>query len=276
MFNEVADGRYKVRLQQVGIFVLVVLGLYLTSLAIGGFANLRYVGAGIPPSNTITVSGEGESFAVPDIATFSFTVTEEGATSAAAQEKATEKINDATAYLKEQKIDEKDIKTIAYNIYPKYEYETQACPVSSSGISYPCVPGKQKLVGYETSQTISVKVRDTKVAGDLLVGIGKVGISNVSGVDFTVDDDNAIKDEAREKAIVQAREHAEVLAKQLGVRLVRVVSFNENGSPYYYAYDSKVALEAGGRGGATPSVAPDLPVGENKYTSNVTVTYEIR
>jgi hypothetical protein len=136
------------------------------------------------------------------------------------------------------------------------------------------LPGKQVLVGYTVTQSDQVKVRNTDVVGDVLTKVGTTGISNVSGVDFTIDDQKKIESDARAKAITDAKNKAQTLAAQLGVKLVRIVSFNESGSnPYpYYSNSMKVA---DGMGGA--ATAPSrLSVGQNKVTSNVDITYEIR
>jgi hypothetical protein len=188
---------------------------------------------------------------------------------------ATQKINAITAYLKGAGVNEKDIKTIDYSVYPQYDYQNALCPQSTSGAAIYCPPGRQVLKGYEVRQTTQVKVRDTAKAGDLLTGVGGKGATEVSGLTFTFDDPNAMQDEARNKAITDAKKKADVLAKQLGVRLVRVVSFNENGnypSPIYY----DKAVMTSGMGGAEPARAPEISVGQNKVTSNVSVTYEIR
>jgi len=248
---------------------LGMLALFLVVATIKEFKEMRYVGSGIDATNTITVSGEGEVFAVPDIATFSVTVLERANTVEPAQERASEKNNAIVAYLKEQGIAEKDIKTTDYNVYPRYEYGTASCREGY------CPPGEQRLVGYEVSQTLTVKVRDTEKAGGLLSGVGSLGASSVSGLSFTVDDEDKLQNEARGLAIEDARTQAAELAKQLNVRLVRIVGFSENGyyPPMPYAargaaMDMAVAQEA--------KLAPDLPVGENKIVSNVTVTYEVR
>ncbi len=254
--------------RKAGVAVLILLAIFLAVITGRELMQYRYVGAGVMPANTIAVTGQGEVFAIPDIAEFSFSVTELGATTAVAQEKAAVKINKALAYLEDEGIEEKDIKTIGYSAYPKYEYSQGVC-----GPTY-CPPGKQVLQGYEVTQTISVKVRNTNKAGDLLTGVGGAGVQQVSGINFTVDDIEAVKAEAREKAIADAKAKAEVLRKDLGVRLVRIVSFNEYGSeppmPYYYGKGG-VAMDA-----VESRVAPDVPAGENKIVSTVNIVYEIR
>lgn len=255
-----------------GLAVLSLLAFYLLALVFSEFKSMRYIGSGVSASNTITVSGEGEVSAVPDMATFSVTIQERAKTVAAAQEVATEKSNDILAYLEGEGIDEKDIQTADYSVYPEYEYQTTE--VCRDGY---CGPGKQVLVGYQVSQTITVKVRDTEQAGDLLAGVGERGASQVSGLSFTIDDEEALQNAARDEAIADAKDKAQELARSLGVKVVRVVGFSENGSypptPYAYgrggtAMDMAVAQEA--------KAAPAIPAGENKIFSNVTITYEIR
>jgi uncharacterized protein YggE len=260
------------RLRGSAALVLTLLALFLVVEVVKGVKEFKYIGGGVPVTNVVTITGEGEVFAVPDIATFSFSVIEEAATVGAAQEVATEKINAILSYLKDAGIEDKDIKTLGYNVYPKYSYDTVTC------FSYPCPPMRDpEISGYEVSQTIEIKVRDTEQAGGLLSNIGERGASNLSGVNFTIDDEDALKSEAREQAIANAKEKAEELASDLGVRLVRVVSFYEEENypygPIYYGYD-----KAMGMGGVAESmsVAPALPAGENKIISRVNITYEIR
>ena len=202
---------------------LGVLALFLLAATFGELKSLRFIGRGVTATNTITASGNGEVFAVPDTATFSVTVQENAAEVKPAQDAATEKSNDIVAYLKAQGIDEKDMQTTDYSVYPQYEYQQASCREGY------CPPGKQVLNGYQVSQTLTVKVRDTKKAGDLLSGVGSRGASQVSGLSFTVDDEDALQAEARQMAIDEARDKAEALAAQLGVNIVRVVGVREGG-----------------------------------------------
>ncbi|MDQ3076640.1 MAG: SIMPL domain-containing protein [bacterium] len=246
--------------------------VFLFVLTIGTVRSWNESDAATGERPQITVLGTGEVTKVPDIAEFTFTVQEEGKTTKEAQDKATAKANAAIAYLKESKIEDKDIKTIGYNVNPKYEYRTTAC---IAGV--PCVPGNQVLIGYEVSQSVQVKVRDTSVAGNVLSGIGNLSVSNVSGLNLTIDDKTELEREARQKAIDDAEAKARALAGDLNVRLVRITNFQEttNGiPPIYYGKESVMNQTMDSRGAAAP--APQLPGGENTITSNVTITYEIR
>lgn len=247
---------------------LAMLALFLLLLVIDQFGNL-----GRPdmyPANTITVEGTGKGTSIPNLAVISFSVTEEADTVAKAQEAATAKTDAALAAVKNLGIEEKDVKTVSYNVYPTYE----SFPPCYSGVcpNY----GNPKIIGYEVSQSVEVKVRDTAKAGDALQALGSVGVQNIQGPSFQVDEDDAIRNVAREEAIKEAKAKAKVLAEQLGVRLVKVVSFYENTMPYpYYGMGGGYDMAMGGPE-AMMGKAPSLPTGEQETTVSVSITYEIR
>lgn len=258
------------RLRKALLTAVILLSVFLAVQVLSALQSMRFIGSGLTASNTISVSGHGEALAVPDIATFYFSVVSEKSTVAAAQADATAKANAVTAYLTGAGVDKKDIQTSDYSINPQYDYITQAC---TNGY---CPGGKQTLRGYEVRQSTTVKVRDTAKAGDLLAGVGGQGATELSGLQFTLDNPDAAQADARKEAIADAKTKAEVLAKQLGVSLVRVVSFSENGGGYPMPY-------AYGRGGVTANqaldskaVAPEISVGQNKISNDVNITYEIR
>jgi uncharacterized protein YggE len=217
---------------------------------------------------TINVSGEGEVLAVPDVGQFSFSVNAEAETAAEAQEQSGTAINEILAYLREQGIEDKDIKTQNYNLSPRYRFEPTVCPVGSF-----C--NRERVQdGFEVTQTISVKVRNTDDAGAIIAGVGERGATNISRLDFVIDDVDSLREEAREIAIRDAREKAERLANDLGVSLKRVVNFSEGGGYYepYFQERAVMALDASeaGFGGA------ELPMGEESTTVRVNITYEIK
>lgn len=214
---------------------------------------------------TITVTGTGKASATPNVAHISFSVTETGATTATAQDAATKRTDTALAAIKKLGIAEADIQTSGYSISP--QYATQACPPGA------LCPQNAKITGYQASESIEVKVRDTKKAGEVLQALGSAGVQNVSGPDFMVDDTAGVDAEARGKAIADARAKAEILASQLGVHLGKVVGFSENGGGIYPMYASGMAKNT--RMDAVMP-APSLPVGTSESNTSVTVIYEIR
>lgn len=245
--------------------VLVVLGIFLLALTVNTVKEFKYIGSGQYPDSTISFSGTGEVFAVPDVATFSFSVTKEASTVDEAQKAVEDVISVATQILKDQGVEEKDIKTTSYNVYPRYDYRN----TSNFGGS------ERVFKGYEVSQTTSVKVKEAAKSGDILGKIGALEVTNVSGLSFQVDDTDELKREARQLAIEEAKEKAEALSKDLGVKLVRIISFyedsNDGGYPYPM-YESAM----GGDGMSVKNTVPTFSTGENKITSRVTITYEIK
>jgi uncharacterized protein len=272
------------KISQWSVIVLVLLSIFLFVQALEGFKKLPSIGKDVYPQSTINVSGDGEAYAMPDIATFDFSVTETAKTVKEAQSKVDVKINKALTVVRATGVDDKDIKTTGYNVYPKYEYTKSVCSADSSSsvndisISYrssTCTPSKQILTGYEATQSITVKVRDIEKAGDLVTNVGATDITNVSGIQFSVDDRDQYIAQAREQAIGKAKDKARMLAKQLGVHLGKIMSYNENGN--YPVYDYAKAM--GGSEMTVSSVAPrvaELPAGETKITSSVSITYEIK
>lgn len=248
--------------------LMILLSIYVAVKVVSEVKGLRFIGGGTTATNTMAFEGKGEVFAAPDIATISLTIREEAKEMKDAQTKVTTKESAVLDFLDKSGIDKKDIKTESYTSYPKYDYGTPCYSYSS----YPCRQDSPKIIGYEVSEYVSVKVRDLTKAGEIVKGIGAVGVSDITGPNFEVEKEDALKAEARKLAIEDAKDKAESLAKDLGVRLVRIVDFSEGGNYAIYNY----AKDAIGMGGAESAPNPELPTGQNKITSNVTITYEIR
>lgn len=269
--DSIIKATHKLRTTLTAVFI--VLALFLLVVTASAIKSYRLIGSGVSATNTITVSGQGEVFAVPDTGEFTVTIQEEAKDVAAAQEAMAKKANAVISYLKGAGVEEKDIKTTDYSISPRYEWRQ---PGTASGGYYP-PSGTQTLIGFTAAETLSVKVRDTEKAGELLSGVGGLGAYQVSGLSFTIDDEDALKAEAREKAIQEARTKAKQLAGSLGVSLVRIVGFSEGGMGYYPApmYSARDEMAVGGATMAK-AVAPEIAVGQNKITSDVSITFEIQ
>ena len=256
-------------LRQLRLLISLVLILIAVALAAYAYTAVKEATYRFTGPTTISVSGVGESLARPDVATFSFSVFAETKDPASAQEQSAESINTITGFLEDAGIEEKDIKTIHYNLSPRYEYVRDG--ICSEGF---CPPGRQELVGYSVNQTIQVKVREVSSAGDVISGVGERGATNISGLTFTIDDEEALQAEAREAAIADAKAKAEALADDLDVRLVRLLSFHESGGDFYP--HPEFGFATAGSEDMALRVAPNLPTGENTVSSNVTLIYEIR
>ena len=205
---------------------------------------------------TISVSGEGRVFVKPDLGKISVGVTSEQPTAEAAEKRTNEAANKIFEALKAKGVEEKDIKTTNYSISPMYDYDK----------------GRQRLRGYQVSQSFEVKIRDLAKAGEIIAAASAAGANQVSGLSFTTEDPERIQAEARAKAIEHARQKAEELAGKLGVRLGKVTSFYESGpTPIFY---ERALLGKGGDGAGAP--APVVPTGENEVVVTVTVGYQIK
>lgn len=233
--------------------------------------------------NTISFSGHGEVTAVPDIANVYFTISKDDKTVKDAQAGVAAIEKKALDLLKAKGVADKDIKTDYASFNPKYEYSQAACPPIPMGAGYAgitvsptspyyCPPGKQVIVGYTASESITIKVRNTDSVGDIMQGLGTTGVSNLSGPNFAIDNQDVLQTQARKKAIDDAKAKAEVLAKDLGVSLGKITSFSENGN-YPIMYAKSAMMDASGASAPAPAV---IPKGVNTITSDVTITYEIR
>lgn len=256
---------------KLAIIFLIFASLFMLAKAWNAFINFDTVAE--PAQNVITVSGQGKVSAAPNLATISFTISEDANTAADAQDAAAKKTNVALALLKDLGIADKDVKTSSYNVYPKYSQQ-QPCVYyqTANGIMPPCPATESKIIGYTASQTVDVKVRDLTKTGDVLSKLGSAGVSNIYGPNLTIENADDLTAEARKDAIDKARAQANQLASQLGVRIVRLVNYSEGGGAYPMYY--KAADMASGMGGV--ATAPSIPTGENDITVNVTITYEIR
>lgn len=257
---------------KVAYYVGILLAVFLAVISIKELKSISYVGDELNYVKQISVNGSGEIVVIPDIASFSFSVTENAKVIADAQSKASEKMNKVLDALKTEGVLETDLKTTSYSINPHYDYVQGACT------NYICPPGKSVLNGYDVVQGVEVKVRDTKKIGKVLEILGSLNVQNINGPVFSVDDIKKVKEKARNIAIENAKAKAKELSDKLDVRLGKVTSFydssDENGYPQY---------ERSAMGGdmlytAKTSMAPtpQLPQGEQKVVVNVSITYQIK
>jgi len=265
MPNEYIKNLYRASLVFIGI-----LSLFFVVKLLAEFRSYGMMGSS--GANTITLSGHGEVTAVPDIANIYFTIRKDGKTAKEAQDAVALVEKASLDFLKNNSVAEKDIKTSNASFNPKYKYayETELMmPCNEYGC--PPRPGENVISGYGAYESITVKVRNTDDVGKIMQGLGGLGVSDLNGPNFAIDNEDALQAEARKKAIEDARTKAESLAKDLGVRLGRISNFSENGNyPIMYG---KAMMDSVVSSAPAPAV---IPKGENTISSDVTITYEIR
>jgi uncharacterized protein YggE len=220
---------------------------------------------------SISVTGKGKAVAEKEdiIATLTFAAEATSESAESAQEESAKIVNAAMEFLKTQGIAEKDIETQSYSVYPHEEWIPEPCPI---GASY-CPGGRYSNVGFQVYQSILVKIRDTSKSSAILSGLGKKGVTNVSGLSFSIDEVEGLQDKARAEAIADAKKRAEAIAAELGVELGDIVGMYESmGGGYGYSM-----YEGYGYDMAAPkAISPDVPVGEQEVEISVDVQFKIK
>ena len=230
--------------------------IYLGILSWNAVKEHDYIGISPKQAHSITIVGQGKVTGVPDIANLQLGYSVEKSTVAAAQKDNTSKMNAMIDKLKKDfKIDAKDIQTANYYISPQYDYNN----------------GKQTLRSYLVSQNLNVKVRNMDNVSKIIEAAGAIGLNQVGNLSFEIDNPEQLKQAAREQALAQAKAKAEALAKVVGVKLGKIISFSESSNdnqlvPLYAMDKSAASL-----GGAAPAVE----AGSNEIIIIATVEYEI-
>ena len=246
-----------------GSFAALLTILLLALSALGGmkawnaYTEHDSIGRVLRDRDTITIAGEGKVTGKPTLAQVDVGLYSEGADVPAVQQDNAKKVNAIIDAMKGLGIADADLQTNNYNIYPRYDYTN----------------GAQKVIGYAVSQNLGVRVRDLSKVGVVLTQVTQAGANQVNGVNFTIDDPTELKQEARKKALDDARKKAQELADALGVKVVRVVTFSESSvtpGPVPYNYRGLSATAS-----AAPA-APDIQPGVLDLSSTISVTFEIR
>jgi len=225
--------------------LLAILALLLSAPA--------YAESDFPPA--ISVTGEASISVPPDLALVDAGVASDAKTAREASEANNNAMIKVLAALKAANVDPKDIRTSRLSLQPQYA---------------PNRSGASPVVGYRVSNRVTVRIRDvTKLASviDTLVGAGANDIGNVS---FEVSQASKLLDDAREKAVADARRKAEIYAKAAGVALGQPLSIAESGAPQP-VFHAKMMRNA-------PMATTPTPVeqGEETLSVSVAVTWQIK
>jgi uncharacterized protein len=205
----------------------------------------------VPPP-VISVTGEASVSVPPDLAQVDGGVTSDGKTAREASDANNAAMGKVLLALKGAGIDEKDFQTSRLSLQPQYA---------------PNRSGPSPVVGYRASNRVTIRVRDiTKVANviDVLVG---AGANEVGGINFMVSQASKLLDDAREKAVADARRKADIYAKAAGVTLGEPLSVSEDGSSVP-VYRGKMA--------APMAAGAQVAQGEETLSVTVSVTWAIK
>jgi len=210
------------------------------------------------PAKYVMVSAEGKASGRPDIANLDFSVLSDGKNPAQIQKDNSEKMNKIYAYLKTAGIDEKDIRTTSYSLYPQYAYPEGQQP---------------QIKGYSLNQGVSVKVRKTESVGEVMNNVVQLGANQVNNVQFSIDNTDTLKAQARAQAFEKAHIKAQEMAASNGARIGGVINFSEGASfePTVYT-----GYEKGGMGGGGGAPVPQFEIGSQEVAVMVSVTFYLR
>ena len=235
----------------VGISLALVLAIVgLCGCAAPGQVNL------VTQEEGIWVTGEGEVMAVPDIATLRLGIAAQAATVAEAQSEATEAMTKVMDTLIDNGVAENDIQTQHFSIYQVTRWDREI--------------EEEVVIGYRVTNMVTAKIRDIDKAGTIIDAVAEAGgdLTRIDGISFSVDDPSAYYEEAREKAMADAKAKAEQLATLAGVTL---------GKPTYISEGTQIPPPIYFRGADAEMAAPSTPIspGEMEISLTVQVVYAI-
>lgn len=209
-----------------------------------------------PISGTrLDISATGEATRVPDIAIISAGVTMQAATATDALGQNATRMERVRAALKRAGVADRDIQTASISLQPQYKYVENQAPI---------------LTGYQASNQLSVKFRDIRASGKILDALVGEGANQINGPNLTIDHPEAALDEARGKAIATGRARADLYARALGMRVIRVISVSESGG--YSSPPPQPIMARAQMADAKTSIDP----GEQQLQISVAMAFELQ
>ena len=204
----------------------------------------------------LDISATGEVTRVPDIAIISAGVVTRAQTATGAIQENAARMERVRAALQRAGIEARDIQTSSINLNPEYRYAENQPP---------------QLVGYSASNSLSIRFRDIRSTGRILDALVEQGANQIHGPNLTIDEPDAALDEARTQALTKGRARAELYARALGMRVVRLLSVSESGG--YSGPPRPVPMAAmAERGSADTSIEP----GEQKLQVTLGMSFELQ
>lgn len=233
------------------------LALAATAIPGGAVAQVQAVPVATISGTRLDVSATGEVTRVPDIAIISAGVQTLQPTATAAIEENAARMERVRAALKRAGIEDRDIQTSSISLNPEYQYDQNRPP---------------RLTGYRATNTVNVKFRDLKRTGAILDALVAEGSNQINGPNLTIDKPESALDEARTKAIANGRARADLYARALGMRVVRLISVSEGGGYNVPPPMPMVAQMAERSAGADSKIDP----GTQQLQVNVSMSFELQ
>ena len=228
-----------------------------------------------PTSALLSLTAEGRSDRIPNLALFSAGVVSHGVTASEALGANSRQMDRVIAALKRSGIADRDIQTSAIGLNPRWNNPEAEAQRIARETRQPYVPSNEppRIIGYEARNSVQVRVRRLSEMGkiiDILVG---AGANEVNGPSFTLDDQKAALDEARTEAVAVGRERAELYARAAGMRVVRLLSISEGGG--YYPVQQIVVTGSRMAAPGAPPPPPPVAVGELTLGVSLSMQFEL-
>jgi uncharacterized protein YggE len=208
----------------------------------------------------IWVTGTGKVTVTPDLANLSLGIEAQEASVAQAQSEAGKAMNDVISALKEQEIADEDIQTKRFSIQQVTRYDREA--------------EQEIVIGYRVTNVVITKIRDLERVGNVIDSIAEAGgdLIRINSINFSVEDHSTYHDEARAKAVNDAKDRADKLANLAGISLGKPTYISEvtQGIPTPIRLASEAPAPV-----AAPVETPISP-GEMEVTLTVQIAYEIK
>jgi uncharacterized protein YggE len=214
------------------------------------------IGVSSQQAQGISVVGEGVVTATPNIARITLGVEVINASLNAAQADAANKMDAVVNTLKAAGVAESDIKTVNYTVNPLYDFRDN----------------QNVLRGYQVQNMVEVRVTNLPGLGPLIDGVVASGASRIYGIRFESDNPSALKDQARDLAMQNAKAKAEQLARGAGVSLGRPIYIEESDTGGVTPVRAELSAAPAADGGR--SVTPVQP-GEMQVRTTVRVVWGI-
>lgn len=205
----------------------------------------------------ISLTGHGEVRSTPDIAFITTGVVSQGATAADALAANTKAMTDLFAALKDAGLEDKDIQTSNFSVQPRYDFSNGQAP---------------KLVGYEVSNNVTIKLKKIDTMGALLDKLVQTGSNQITGVSFDVSKPEEAMDQARKLATQDATRKAKLYAQAMGIELGNVMQVSEGSA----AAAPPVPFVRGAAMMKADAAPVPVAAGEQTLAVDVNVIWEIK
>jgi uncharacterized protein YggE len=234
-----------------GVFALGV--ICWTAPALAQQASITQTIAG----TRLDINATGEVSRIPDVAIITAGVVTRSTSANGALQEAADRMQKVLNALKQRGVADRDIQTSSVNLSPEYRYPENQAP---------------QLTGYTASNQLTIRFHDIRNSGKILDALVSEGANQINGPELTIDKPEEALDQARANAVAIGRARAELYAKSLGLRVVRIVSLSESGGyavppPAPPPVPMMARMEA-----ASTKIVP----GEQKVQVSLAMTFELQ